>query len=220
VTPNVDSQRHPWITVWFNPRATIRRAVDSGRRRDPVLASAVWGLSGGVFFAAEPSKTFPPGMKPLIVILTAVVGTLLMVGVIYMSGSLRAWGGKKVGGKATVGEISEALALSMIPFVSWFVLGAVIAISIRIIYGDRLSVKQVQAASLWAHTFLGLGVALFVWSVVLSRNCILEVQSFSAAQGRKAFWIGMRRYFLLLAAVAVLFVAPTAVSWILQVLRR
>jgi hypothetical protein len=220
VTPNVDNGLHPWITVWFNPRATTRRAVDSGRRRDPVLVSAVWGLSAGVFFAAQPEQTFPPGVKPLIVAFCVVGGTLLMTGVIYLNGALRAWGGRKVGGKATTGELSEALALSMIPFVSWFVLGAVVAISIRLTYGDRLPVKEVQPAPLWLYPFLGLGVALFVWSGVLRRNCILEVQGFGAAQGRRAFWIGMRRYLLILFAVAALIVAPTAVSWILQVLRR
>jgi len=159
-------------------------------------------------------------MKPLIVILTAVVGTLLMVGVIYMNGALRAWGGKKVGGKATVGEISEALALSAIPFVSIFVLGALIAISIRLTYGDALPVREVQPQSLIGFTFLALGATLFVWSRVLSRNCILEIQGFGAAQGRRAFSIGMRRYFLLLVAVALLLVTPAAVSWILQMLRR
>jgi hypothetical protein len=159
-------------------------------------------------------------VKPLIVAFCVVGGTLLMTGVIYLNSALRAWGGRKVGGKATTGELSEALALSAIPFVSIFVIGAIVAISIRLTYGDRLPVKQVQAASLWLYPFLGLEVAFFVWSLVLSRNCILEVQGFSAAQGRRAFWIGMRRYFLLLGAIAALLVAPTAVSWILRVLRR
>jgi len=220
VTPNVDNRRHPWFTVWLYPRITVRRAVDSGRRRDPVLVSAAWGLSAGVFFAAQPEQTFPPGVKPLIVAFCVVGGTLLMTGVIYLNSALRAWGGRKVGGKATAGELSEALALSTIPFVSIFVIGAIVATSIRLTYGDRLPVKQVQTASLWLYPFLGLEVALFVWSLVLSRNCILEVQGFSSAQGRRAFWIGMRRYFLLLGAIAALLVAPTAVSWILRVLRR
>jgi hypothetical protein len=218
MTLRVGNGLHPWVTVWLNPRATVRRALDAGRARDPVLISAVWGLSAGIFYAVQPQKIFPPGVKTLIVAGCVVVGTLAMTGVIYLGSALRAWGGRKVGGKATTGQLSEAGALSMIPFVSWFVLGAVLAISVRVTYGDRLPVKEVQPAPLWLYPFLVLGAALFVWSQVLRRNCILEVQGFSAAQGRKAFWIGMRRYLFLLIAVAVLVsVAPIAVRRIMQV---
>jgi hypothetical protein len=219
VTRDVGNGLHPWITVWLNPRATIRGVVDSGRRGDPALISAVWGLSAGIIFAAEPSKTFPPGMKPLIVALSVIVGTLLMTGVNYMGGALMAWSGRKVGGKATVGEISEALALSMIPFVSFFVVGAVAAISIRLMYGGQVVGDGHQPVPVWTYSLVGLGAVLGVWSWVLRRNCILEVQGFSAAQGRRASWIAMRRYLLLLA-LAVLSVAPVAVSRIFQMFRR
>ena len=211
---------HPWATVWFNPSATIRRVTDSGRGYDPALVSAVWGLSSGVFFAAQPERIFPVGMKPFVVSFFIVVGTLLMTGVIYMNGALRAWGGRKVGGKATTSELSEALALSGIPFVSYFALWAVVAISIRLIYGDSPPASGSRPAPLWLYPILGLGAVLFVWSEVLRKYCILEVQGFSAAQGRRAFWTGMNRFYLLLAAAAVLLVfAPLAVSRILQLFR-
>lgn len=207
---------HPWITVWFNPRVTTRRAVGSGRRRDPVLVSAVWGLSGAVFFAAAPSKTFPPGVQPLIVSSCVVGGSLLMTGVIYMNGVLMAWGGKKVGGKATVPQLSEALALSAVPWVSSFVLWAVVAICLRLIYGVGLPVGAARSAPLWVYLFLGYGAASLVWSLVLRRNCTLEVQGFSAAQGRRAFWIGMRRYVLLLVVLAALVVLLPLASRVLK----
>jgi hypothetical protein len=200
---------HRWATVWFSPRATVRRAVDSGRRGDPALVSAVWGLSISVFILAQQSKTLPPGMKPSIVAFGALAGTLVMTATIYMNGALRAWGGKKMGGKGTVSQLSEAIALSQIPFVSWFVLGAAIAIWLRFTYGDRLPVGHVQPAPLWSYLFLGFGAGLLVWSVVLRKYCILEVQGFSAAQGRRAFWIGMNRYLLLLIAVATVLVGAS-----------
>ena len=211
---------HPWATVWFNPRATIRRAVDSGRRGDPALVSAVWGLSGAVFFAAAPSKTFPTGMKPMIVTFCVVAGTVLMTGVTYMNGALRAWGGRKVGGKATVGELSEAIALSQVPFVSWFVLSAAVAIWMRFIYGEGLPASHARpAAQLCAYVMLGFGAALLVWSGVLRRSCTLEVQGFTAAQGRSSTWIGMKRYLWLLAAVALFPLATLAVSRIIHLIR-
>jgi hypothetical protein len=211
---------HPWVTIWFNPRATIRRAMGSGRVRDPALVATVWGLSLGVVCAAAPSRTLPPGSRILIVTFAVVVGTLLMTGVIYMNGALRAWGGRKIGGKATVAELSEALALSQIPFLSWFVLGAIFAICVRFIYGDTPPVGAARPAPLWAYPLLGFGAALFVWSAVLRKNCFLEVQGFSAAQGRRAFWIGMRRYLLLLVLLAALVellpVATVAVGRVFQ----
>ena len=52
------------------------------------------------------------------------------------------------------------------------------------------------------------------------RYCILEVQGFNAAQGRRAFWIVMKRYLLVLAVAAVLLpLAIIAISRILQVFR-
>jgi len=162
-------------------------------------------------------------MKLLIVTFSVVAGTLLMTGVICMNGALRAWGGRKVGGKASGGELSEAIALSLIPFVSWFVLGAVVAICVRFMYGNGPPVGVAQPAPLWAYPILGLGAALLVWSAVLTRYCILEVQGFSTAQGRRASWIGMKRYLLLLGALAAVLVllpfAIKAVSRVLQLFR-
>lgn len=173
------------------------------------MVSAVWGLSYGVLAAAAPSKTFPTGMKPLIVTFSVVGGTLLMAGVIYMNGALRAWGGRKVGGKATAAELSEALALSQIPIVLCVVLSGLVAILIRFTHGDQLPVKVTQSSRLWTYPIVGIGAALIGWSLVLSRNCILEVQGFSAAQGRRAFRIGMKRYFLLLTAAAAVLVGAS-----------
>jgi hypothetical protein len=161
---------------------------------------------------------FPTGKKPLFVVLCVVVGTLLMTGVTYTYGALRVWGGRKLGGKAK--ELSEALALSRIPFVSYFALWAVVAISIRLIYGDMLPASGSRPAPLWLYPILGLGAILFVWSEILRKYCILEVQGFSAAQGRTAFWTGMSRFYLLLAAAVVLLaVAPLVVSRILHLFR-
>ena len=61
---------------------------------------------------------------------------MLSTGVIYMNGALRAWGGRKAGGKATVGELSEAIALSAIPIFSWFVLSVAIVLLTRFTYGE------------------------------------------------------------------------------------
>ncbi len=159
-------------------------------------------------------------MKPLVVTFCFVAGTILSTGVIYMNGALRAWGGRKVGGKATVGELSEAVALSEIPIVSWFVLSAAIVPLMRFIYGDDVPVSDARPAPLWFYLMLGFGAALIVWSGVLMRCCIREVQGFNAAQGRRAFWIGMNRYLLILAAAAVLLpLATIAVSRILHLFR-
>jgi hypothetical protein len=159
-------------------------------------------------------------MKPSIVVFFALASTLIMTGVTYMNGALRAWGGRKLGGKGTVVELSEAIALSQIPFVSWFALWAVVAVWLPFIYGARPPVNGSRSTSLWFYSVLGLGAVLFVWSAVLRKYCILEVQGLTAAEGRIAFWTGMIRFFLLLAAAAVLLVvAPLAVSRILQLVR-
>jgi len=148
-------------------------------------------------------------MKPLIVTFGLVGGTLLMAGVIYMNGALRAWGGRKMGGKATASQLSEALALSAIPIVSCWALWALAAVWIRITHGDQLPVNVTQSSPLWTYPIVGLGADLLVWSVVLGKYCILEVQGFSAAQGRWAFWIGLKRYFLLLTAAATVLVGAS-----------
>ena len=195
---------HPWITVWLNPRATVRRVMNTGRRRDPVLVSTVAGLSAAVFFAATPAKTFPSGMKPSIVTLAAVVGTLVWVSVIYMNGVLRAWGGRKVGGSPTTGQISEAIALSMIPFVSWFVLAALLAICVRLTLGHEVTAAENQKAQVWVYLFLSVGVSLFGWSWILTKTCLAEAQGFTTSQLGRANWTSMKRYVLLLVTAAVL----------------
>lgn len=184
------------------------------------MVSTVWGLSGAVLFAAAPPKSVPTGVKPSVVTFCVVAGTLLMTGVIYMNGALRAWGGRKVGGRATVGELSEAIALSEIPIVSWFVLSAAVLTLMRFTCGNAMAVRDARPAPLWVYLMLGSGAALLVWSGVLMRYCILEVQGFNAAQGRRAFWIGIKRYLLILAAAAVVLpLASAAVSRILRLFR-
>ena len=195
---------HPWITVWLNPRVTVRRVMNTGRRRDPVLVSAVWGFSAAVFFAAQPAETFPSGMKPLIVTLSLVLASLVMASVIYMNGALRAGGGRKEGGNATAGQISEAIALSMIPFVSWFVLGALLAICIRLTLGHKATAAENQQAQVWVYLFLSVGAALFVWSWILTKTCLAEAQGFTTSQLRRANSMSIKRYLLLLITAAVL----------------
>jgi hypothetical protein len=72
-------------------------------------------------------------MKPLLASFCLVAGTMLGIGVIYMNAALGAWGGRKVGGRATVGELGEAIALSQVPFDSWFFLSAIIVLVVRFI---------------------------------------------------------------------------------------
>jgi hypothetical protein len=160
----------------------------AGLRHEASARRPVWGLCGGVFCAAVSSKTFPPGVKPLIVAFAVVAGTLLMTSVIYVNGAFSAWSAGRVGGKATVSEVSEAIALSLIPFVSFFALGTTVEIVAISVYGDPPPAKR-QTAPLWAYPILVLGGALLVWSIALRRQCITEVQGLSSPQARRTFLI-------------------------------
>ncbi len=201
------TKSNPWLSIWIEPRKTIRTIIDTNPKSHFVLLSAAYGLPIVLNFA----QSFSLGTTlPLWAILIASLILCVFVGMIGISVS--AWllkvTGRWIGGKGNFQEIRAAVAWSNVPsFVSIFMWAVLI-----IVFG-----MQVFNREFAEMTFVGYqaGVVFLIflvqtvvsiWGFIILLKVLGEAQKFSA-------W---RALFNVLIPFVIVVACVAALTWILS----
>jgi Yip1 domain len=190
----------PFITIWTEPRATIRAIVERDPRRYVLGLAAL----GPALVAMESSwskmlsaPTPPSFLWPIGVAFITVVAGALGVAVLYFNGWALQWIGRFLGGEATSLEVRAALAWSRIPGIT----AALINISVVLLGVSAPAAFMNGHLPAFTPSFVGLGFVNFVlgvWSFVVLLQCLGEVHGFSAWRALAAIVIEAGIFILLL----------------------
>ncbi len=199
-----------WFTIWYRPRATMRRIVDTDPHKFVIaiawMAGALAALESQVMLASvalPPEMPHMPRLGPIAVALAAILLGLLSVVSLYGLGVLYRWSGHILGGTAERVEVRAALAWAQVP-------------------GIYFAVVMILAAVLGIytpptpHTTSPVGVVetiVGIWVFVISLKCLGEVHRFSAWRALGAILLGT------LAMIAVAVGAVIAI-WLAVVVAR
>ncbi len=171
---------NPWLSIWTEPRATIRRIVEENPNRNLWLLAAIYGFISLMTNA----QSLALGQTNPIAILLLLIAVLSPIwGYLFFS----IWSfaifviGKLFGGIGTFRAVRAAYAWSCVPFVINLILWIVLAI----IFGQKLfmlgSVSQDLSEALMFLMFCILiaRLVLAIWSLIIYFNALSEVQGYS-----------------------------------------
>lgn len=182
----VKKHMNPWMSIWVEPRATIRSIITTNPRYGFVLLSAAYGFPVALNFAQN------LGLAASIPLWAIIIGALVLCTFLGMIGiSVSAWllkvAGRWIGGKGTFQTVRAAVAWSSVPsFVSslmWLVLIA--------IFGSQVFSPQFPETNFFGYqagvVFLVFLVqtVVSIWGFIILLKALGEVQGFSAW---KALW--------------------------------
>ena len=172
--------KSPWLTIWFEPKETIRQIVKTDLRQGFLILSAIYGLP--LAFNLIQSFAFST-VVPLWAIL---IGSLVlcsflgMIG-IYVASWLLEFTGKWIGGKANFMEIRAAVAWSNVPTVvtilMWVLLLGVFGGQIFDREFAQTQFVGYQAGTLFIVMLIEMVIS--VWGFLILLNTLAEVQGFS-----------------------------------------
>lgn len=201
----------PWLSIWTQPRETIRRVLDSDYGRGVVLLLAALG---GVDQILNRASFYSLGDEhPVVVIiaLSIAVGVVWGLLLLYVGSLLLRWTGRWIGGTASGEEIRAAIAWSNVPLLVdlalWLPGILIFGRELFTSYTPRINSSLVLAVVMMGFGLLSLVLA--IWGVVIFLQSLGEVQGFSAwkALGNAllATLVGFMIIVVLSIPVAVLF---------------
>lgn len=170
----------PWLTIWADPRATIRKIAATNPRQGVHATAAVTGALGflalSLFARARMSLLFPPG----IVLIGTILAMPLAVALLYAEAFVCLLSGWALGGNGAMVQVRAAVAWSWTPLI-WISLIATATIRFARVFRVVFESGRIEPIFTPAGRFLAAATGiLFVWGFVLSAKCIAEVHGFSA----------------------------------------
>jgi Yip1 domain len=172
----------PFYTIWTEPRATIRRIVDTDPTRNVIALVAVGPALNAL--ASQWSKALANNANlsmlwPLWVVVSVAIQAALGVLFLYIFGVIFRWSGSLLGGAASRVEVRAAIAWSQVPAIA-----AEIVLLVAVLIGIPIPVPttpgilpQIDPAF---YKVLVIEVVLGFWGFIVSLKCIGEVHRFSA----------------------------------------
>ena len=154
---------NPWLSIWIQPRETIRWIVDTDPKRQVILLAVVGGIAGSLYPSVIGSQTE--------FIFSLIGGSISGLLYLYIGGALLRWIGSWFGGQATTEEVRAAIAWSLVPTI-WSLLlwipGLIILVFVPSLY------------LLFALGFVYAQIIIGIWAFVVLLKCLGEVHRFSA----------------------------------------
>ena len=171
----------PFFTIWTEPRATIRRIVDTNPTRNVVALAAIGPAIGAL--ANQWSKALDDTAKlsalwPIEVAFSVTFGAVLGVVSLFISGAILRWSGGILGGVASRVEVRAALAWSQVPAIA-----AEIILLIAVLQGIAIPHATAAATLQIDRAFYKVGViegVLAIWGSIVGLYSLAEVHRFSA----------------------------------------
>lgn len=163
-------QVNPWISMWGDPRSTIRSIVETNPRLGVVWLASIYVLQFFFYFFSQLHLTISIYAA---LIWAVVLSPFLGVFWLYFTGSIFYWIGRFLNGRAPMSYVIAAIAWSKIPMsislLMWFVL-LVAAKGVELLYYPN---------SVAAVFIVFIAAILSLWSWALLIQSIREVQGFS-----------------------------------------
>jgi len=189
-----------WFTIWYRPRATIRRIVDTDPTRFVLgiawLVGALGVLSSQVAVA---TTDFPanvphwPRLGPIGIALMSFLGGVISDVSLYGFAALYRWAGHILGGNAQRVEVRAALAWAQVP---GLYLAAVTIIATVLGFYTPPAPHTVSPLSL-IESIIG------IWVFVILLKCLGEVHRFSAWRALGTILLGTLAMFGVLVGIVV-----------------
>lgn len=179
----------PWVAMWYAPRATARRLIDSGTRGALPLAMLL-GISQALDRAATRDLGATMGL-PAILSLGVAVGVVFGPLTLFLGAWLVRWTGSWLGGRGTAAELRTALAWGQVPTVSAMPLW----IPILLVGGVELFRAEPHFANpADGLVILACGLAMGaagIWGTATSVLCVAEAHRFSGWKGLASVALGL-----------------------------
>jgi hypothetical protein len=173
---------NPWFSIWTEPRATMRRILDTDPEYMVFLLGILLGVADSIgrLYARNSGDMFT---IPAIFVLGAIMGPIGGLTVLYGASALLKLTGKLLGGgQGTYTHIRAAFAWSSVPLI-W---GVFLWLPGAALFGEELFTKETPRIdssvilSITSGFFGVLQVVLFFWSFIVFLKCLAEAQRFSA----------------------------------------
>jgi len=171
----------PYFTIWTEPRATIRRIVDTDPTRN-VIALATVGpaisMLASLWSKALGDNANLSAFWPISVLLYVAVAAAIGFVSLYLGGAVWRWAGSLLGGVASSVEVRAAIAWSSVPGIAGeLVLLIAILLGLPVPQVTPQGMPRFDPAFYRITTFEGV---IGIWSLVVLLKCIGEVHRFSA----------------------------------------
>jgi hypothetical protein len=171
----------PFFTIWTEPRATIRRIVETNPTRNVIalaaIGPAVGALSNQWSKALDDSANLSR-LWPIEVAFSVAFAAVLGVVSLFISSAILRWSGGLLGGVASRVELRAALAWSQIPAIA-----AEVILLLAVLQGIAIPHPTAAAMLQIDPPFYKVGViegVLAIWGSIVGLYCIAEVHRFSA----------------------------------------
>jgi len=197
----------PYLTIWTEPRATIRRIVDTDPERNVVGLAAI--SPALAMLEREWMKALDGPMSaiwPIRVVFAVVIVALFGIFFLYVNGLLVTWSARALGGIGAARETRTAIAWGKIPAIT------ASAASILALLSGAMAAPEIGNNGLPALTtptfeFGGVHTVLGLWGFVVVLKGIGEVHQISAWRALLAELIVLAAF--VLAILGVLFALST-----------
>ena len=173
-------QNHPAVTIWTQPRQTLRELIDQGPTRIVLLLAALHGFVNMIDRVS--SRDAGDVMSfPTMLLMCLIIGPVAGLVSLYLGALLFRWVGRWLGGQGKTRELRTALAWAGLPVIASLPLWGLLAL----LLGPALftSTSTIETIAPWQTiiaTLIGLVIlALSGWSVLLSVLGIAEAHRFS-----------------------------------------
>lgn len=171
----------PFVTMWLNPRDTVRAIL----QRDPTYLVLPLAAAGGVFQtlarAADRSAADMLSL-PVILAIALTFGAVFGCVGLYIAGALLHFTGKWIGGNGSPAEIRASIAWGTVPAL-W---GGLLWIPVILLTGSTVFISNVEESTanplflLISGGCLLVQAGLYVWSLFTGLHSLGEAQGFSA----------------------------------------
>ena len=171
----------PFFSIWIEPRATIRRIVDSDPTRNVLALAAIGPAINSLisqWSAVINGTTHPSVLWPLWVAFSVAIQAAFGILFLYIFAAVFRWSGSLLGGTASSVEVRAALAWSQVPAIV-----AEIILLFALFAGVPMPKMLPGRLPLIDPAFYKVMVVegvLGIWGFIISLKCIGEVHRFSA----------------------------------------
>jgi hypothetical protein len=196
----------PFLSIWTQPRATIRRIVDSDPTRNVIALAAIGpALSSLVsqWSAAMNGTANQSVLWPLFVALNVAVQAGLGILFLYISSVVFKWSGSLLGGTASRVEMRTALAWSQIPTIAIAII-LLLALFAGVPIPKMLPGQLPRIDPPFYKVLVVVGI-VGIWGFFINLKCFGEVHRFSAWRAFGAILIPLLIILIVVGVLAFLF---------------